>query len=168
MKPYLYILAVLLVGGGIGYFIGQKSVTFEQSVDKGSIATPSDEQAIQQVLSRQGEAYRLHDATLVFRDCSSSYIEIDGMSGETRGLQKSVITAYELFRPGQSISFNLREIDVKIVRNSAVVRAHYSKTSELFEKEGINAFLGSGLWLMSKVNGKWQINAFWYTEETKR
>jgi hypothetical protein len=78
------------------------------------------------------------------------------------------MTAYQLFRPGQSISLNLREIDVKIVRNSAIVRADYSKTSELFEKEGINAFLGSGLWLMSKVNGKWQIDAFWYTEETKR
>jgi hypothetical protein len=168
VKPYLYILAVLLVGGGIGYFIGQKSVTFEQSVDKTAIDATSDEQSIKQVLGRQSEAYRLHDATLVFRDCSNSYVEIDGISGETRGLQKSVMTAYQLFRPGQSISLNLREIDVKIVRNSAIVRADYSKTSELFEKEGINAFLGSGLWLMSKVNGKWQIDAFWYTEETKR
>ena len=26
MKPYLYIVAVLLVGGSIGYFIGQRTV----------------------------------------------------------------------------------------------------------------------------------------------
>jgi hypothetical protein len=168
VKPYLYILGVLLVGGGIGYFVGQKSITFEHALDTGSSAIANDEQSIQQVLSRQSEAYRVHDAMLAFRDCASSYVEIVGITGEARGLQKSVITCYELFKSGQSVNLSLKDLDITIVKNSAIVRANYSKTSELFEKEGISGFLGSGLWVMSKSNGKWQIHAFWYTEEPKK
>jgi hypothetical protein len=168
MKPYLYILGVLLVGGGIGYFIGQKSRTFEHRLDDAGVATQNDEQLIRQILNRQGEAYRLHDALLVFRDCANSYVEIDGITGEGRGLQESVIACYELFRPGQSVNVNLKELDIKIVKNSAIVRASYSKTSDLFDKEGISGFLGNGLWLLSKSNGRWHIHAFWRTEESKK
>src|SRR5262245_11579991 len=81
VKPYLYILGVLLVGGGIGYFIGQRSATLEHWVDNRGIPTATDGQSIQQVLARLSEAYRLHDAMLVFRDCSNSYIEIDAITG---------------------------------------------------------------------------------------
>jgi len=168
VKPYLYILGVLLVGGGIGYFIGQKLSTFEHAPYNGVATTNGDEQSIRRILDRQSEAFRLHDAMLLFRDCASSYVEIDGVTGEGRGLQASVIASYELFKPGQNISFNLKEPDIKIVGNSAIVRADYSKTSELFEKEGISGFLGSALWMMSKSNGKWQIHAFLWTEDAKK
>jgi hypothetical protein len=168
VRPYLYILGVLLVGGGIGYFIGQKSARFEHSLYDSSNVTQNDEQLILQILNRQSEAYRVHDALLVFRDCASSYVEVDGSTGEGRGLEKSVIACHELFRPGQSINFNVKEPDIKIVKNSAVVRASYSKTSDLFEKEGISGLLGQGLWLLSKSNGTWQIHAFWWTEESKK
>ncbi len=168
MKPYLYIVGVLLVGGGIGFFIGQRSNNVEPPSYKGVTTVESDEQAIQQILDRQSEAYRLHDAILLFRDCASSYVEVDGASGEGRGLQESVIACYGLFKPGQSINLSLKELDIKIVKNAAIVKANYSKTSELFEREGISGFLGSGLWMMSKSNGKWQIHAFWSTEDAKK
>ena len=168
MKPYLYILGVLLVGGGIGFFVGQRSITIERQTDKELTSTTDAEQSIRGILNRLSEAYRLHDAMSVFRDCSESYVEVDGNSGEGRGLQKSLLVAYELFRPGQSISLNIKEIDIKVVKNTALIRANYSKTSELFDKEGISGLLGSGLWIMSRLNGKWQIQAFWYTEDTAK
>jgi len=168
MKPYLYILGVLLVGGGIGYFIGQKSATLEQSLQNLDQASQADDPSIRKVLIGQSEAYRLHDPLLLFRDCSNSYVEVDAMSGEARGLEKSVLTCYELFKAGQSIAFNLKDIDIAVLHNSAIVKAGYTKTSELFERQGISGLSGQGLWIMSKSNGKWQISAFWRTEETKK
>jgi hypothetical protein len=168
MKPYLYILGVLLVGGGIGYFIGQKSAILERKSQQWREANQNDESSVREVLFGLSEAYRLHDSLLLFKDCANTYVEIDGITGEARGLEKSVLASYELFRTGQSVAFSLKDIDVKILHNSALVRAGYSKTSEIFEKEGITGLLGQGLWIMSKSTGKWQIDAFWQIEESKR
>jgi len=168
MKPYLYILAVLLVGGGIGYFIGQKSAMLERTSQDLGEARQNDDSSVRQILSGQVEAYRLHDSMLLFRDCANSYVEIDGITGEASGLERSVLVSYEVFRAGQSVAFNLKDIDVKVFHNSAIARAAYSKTSELFEKRGVTGLIGQGLWIMSKSAGKWQIDAFWRIEESKK
>lgn len=168
MKPYLYILAVLMVGGGIGYFIGRKSVTLENSLLKGTSSGQDDSQLIRKVLEGQSEAYKLHDALLLFRDCANSYVEIVGDTGESKGLERSLISYYQMFVSGHSINFTFRITDLKVSKNSALVKASYSKTSDLYEQDGIKGLIGEGLWLLSKSNGKWQINAFSWTEEAKR
>ncbi|PYV90688.1 MAG: hypothetical protein DMG05_09370 [Acidobacteria bacterium] len=168
MKPYLYILAVLMVGAGIGYFIGQKSVTFQNSVFKTLTSDQDDSQLIRKVLEGQSEAYKLHDALLLFKDCSNSYVEIVEDTGESRGLERSLIYYHQMFVLGHSINFNFKINDLKIAKNSAVVKASYSKTSDLYDQEGIKGLTGEGLWLLSKSNGRWQINAFSWTEEAKK
>src|SRR5438552_10060706 len=168
MRPYLYILAVLIVGGGIGYFIGRKSVTLENAILKTATSDQDDSQLIKKILDGQCQAYKLHDALLLFRDCANSYVEIVGDTGESRGLERSLISYYQAFVSGHSINFNFRIIDLKISKSSAVVRANYSKTSDLYEQDGIKGLNGEGLWLLSKSNGKWQINAFSWVEETKK
>jgi len=168
MKPYLYILAVLMVGAGIGYFIGQKSVTFQNSVFKTLTSDQDDSQLIRKVLEGQSEAYKLHDALLLFKDCSNSYVEIVEDTGESRGLERSLIYYHQMFVLGHSINFNFKINDLKIAKNSAVVKASYSKTSDMYDQEGIKGLTGEGLWLLSKSNGRWQINAFSWTEEAKK
>ena len=168
MKPYLYILAVLMVSGSIGYFIGRKSVTLENSLLKTDTSDQDDSQSIRKILERQREAYKLHDALRLFRDCANSYVEIVGDTGESKGLERSLISYYQAFISGHSINFNFKITDLKISKSSAVVRANYSKTSDLYEQDGIKGLNGEGLWLLSKSNGKWQINAFSWVEETKK
>src|SRR2546426_2532120 len=168
MKPYLYILAVLMVGGAIGYFIGRKSVTLENSLLKTATSDQNDNQLIREILDRQSEAYKLHDALLLFRDCANSYVEIVGDTGESKGLEGSLIFYYQVFISGHSINCKFRITDLTISKNSAVVKANYSKTSDLYEQGGIKGLTGEGLWLLSKSNGKWQINAFSWTEEMKK
>jgi len=168
MRPYLYILAVLIVGGGIGYFIGRKSVTLENAILKTATSDQDDSQLIKKILDGQCQAYKLHDALLLFRDCANSYVEIVGDTGESRGLERSLISYHQMFVSGHSINFNFRINDLKISKNYAVVKASYSKTSDLYEQEGIKGLTGEGLWLLSKSNGKWQINAFSWTEEMKK
>jgi hypothetical protein len=167
VKPYLYILAVLLVGGGIGYYVGEKSVTYEQSHLTLSGAGSNDSEAIQKVLKRQGEAYTLHDALLLLRDCSPSYVEINGNSGESYNLERSLISHHELFTAGKSVNFNVINPEIQISKNLAVIKASYSKTSDSYEKEGIKGLVGNGLWILSKTNGRWQIDAFAWTEDVK-
>jgi hypothetical protein len=167
MKPYLYILAVLLVGGGIGYYIGQRSAEWEKA---SSVAGPSggdDLQIIKSILERQTEAYDLHDAMLLLRDCAPSYVEINGDTGEAFSLTRAQLFYYDLFHPGKSVTLNLKNPDIRISRNLATVRAGYSKTSEAYEREGIKGKTGEGLWLLSKNNGRWQIVSFAWIEEAK-
>ena len=83
MRPYLYILGVLLVGGGIGYFIGQKSATFEHSLYDSSNVAQNDEQLILQILNRQSEAYRLRHPSGV--QGAPVPMWVDGSTGEGRG-----------------------------------------------------------------------------------
>jgi hypothetical protein len=123
---------------------------------------------IRKVLEGQSEAYKLHDALLLFKDCSNSYVEIVEDTGESRGLERSLIYYHQMFVLGHSINFNFKINDLKIAKNSAVVKASYSKTSDLYDQEGIKGLTGEGLWLLSKSNGRWQINAFSWTEEAKK
>ena len=157
-----------MVGAGIGYFIGQKSVTFQNSVFKTLTSDQDDSQLIRKVLEGQSEAYKLHDALLLFKDCSNSYVEIVEDTGESRGLERSLIYYHQMFVLGHSINFNFKINDLKIAKNSAVVKASYSKTSDMYDQEGIKGLTGEGLWLLSKSNGRWQINAFSWTEEAKK
>jgi hypothetical protein len=167
MKPYLYILAVLLVGGGIGYFIGIKSVAIEQSITN-SARPQDDSQLLLKILERQTEAYKLHDELLLLRDCASNYSEINGNSGATLDLQKTILFYHEQFKEGKSISFVSRNPEIKISKNSALIKALYAKTSDMYEKLEIKGYAGEGVWLLSKSNGTWQINSFAYVEEAKK
>jgi hypothetical protein len=167
VKPYLYILAVLLVGGGIGYYVGKKSVTYEQSQSTLPGGGPNDSEAIRNVLKRQSEAYSRHDALLLLRDCSPAYVEINGNNGESYNLEKSLISYHELFTAGKGINYNLINPEIQISKNLAIIKASYSKTSDSFEKEGIKGFVGNGVWILSKTNGRWQIDAFSWTEDVK-
>jgi hypothetical protein len=167
VKPYLYILAVLSVGGGIGYYVGKKSLTYEQSHLTLSGSGPNDSQAIRTILERQSQAYTLHDALLLLRDCSPSYVEVNGNNGESYNLEKSLISYHEQFTAGKSITFNLINPEIQISKNLAVIRATYSKTSDSYEKEGTKGLVGQGVWILSKTNGRWQIDAFSWTEDVK-
>jgi len=155
------------VGGGIGYYVGEKSVTYEQSHLTLSGASSGDSEAIRNVLKRQSEAYSRHDALLLLRDCSPSYVEINGNDGESYNLEKSLISHHELFTAGKSVNFNLINPEIQISKNLAVIKASYSKTSDSYENEGIKGFVGNGLWILSKTNGRWQIDAFSWTEDVK-
>ncbi len=56
MKPYLYIVAVLLVGGSIGYFLGQRTAGSQHDHCYRSSRLPSDDRStIETLLNRQKE-----------------------------------------------------------------------------------------------------------------
>lgn len=167
MKPYLYILAVLLIGGGIGFYLGMKSVVVEQALTNSSTQM-DDKQLLLKILERQSEAYSLHDELLLLRDCAESYSEVNGATGVTMDLEKAVLFYHEQFKVGKSISFSLKDPEVTISSNSALIKASYSKTSDWYEKMGIKGYAGNGIWLLSKSNGQWQINACAYVEEAKK
>ncbi len=168
MKPYLYILAVLLVGAGMGFFVGQKVVRVGSSQQMTSERSDDDTQLVQELLERQIEAYRLHDALLIFRDCANSYVEIDGNTGQSMGLEKSLVSYHEQFRSGSAINFSLRDPKITVSRNFAMVKSSYLKTSDSYEKEGFRGLVGEGVWLLSRENGKWQITAFSRIENPKQ
>ena len=85
MKPYLYILIVLSIGGVIGFFAGRGMVVSPSQVETPVQTTQADSEAIHRILERQVEAYRLQDALLLMRDCEESFVEIDGNSGRSSG-----------------------------------------------------------------------------------
>jgi len=167
MKPYLYILAVLLVGGGIGYYAGLKSVDWEKAAGISGPLGSNDTEKIQSILQRQVEAYSLHDASLLLRDCASAFVEVNGSSGETFNLERTQLYYYDSLRSGKSVTLALKNPEIKLSGNMAMVRSSYTKTSESYEKEGIKGKVGEGLWILSKNNGRWQIAAFAWKEEGK-
>jgi hypothetical protein len=168
MKPYLYIVAVLMVGGSVGYFIGQRTA------DSHAILTPSgrfpsnDRSTVDVLLSRQKEAYAAHDELLLFRDCLASYVEVNAATGETYNLETAIIRQHELFRPGKTVSVLFGNVDVSVMQNSALVRGTYSKTSDQYEQQGFSGLTGQVLWLLSKQGERWQIAASVWTEEKKQ
>ena len=168
MRPYLYILAVLLVGGGIGYYIGEKSVEWERTSETGAPSGTNDTQMIQSILQRQTEAYSLHDALMLLRDCTSDYVEINGSSGEVFNLQRAQLFYYDIFRSGKSVNFTFRAPEIKVSGNLAIVKAGYLKTSEIYENAGLKGKVGEGLWTLARNNGRWQIASFAWNEEGKR
>ena len=168
MKPYLYILVVLLVGGSIGFFIGRES-----TVSTSSVATPpetpqADSDSIHGILERQKEAYDLHDALLLLRDCEESFVEIDGNSGRSYNLAQTLIYYHEQFSPGKSVRLQFNQPEVSINNNSAVVRSHYVKTSDMYTDQGYESLVGEGLWLLTKNGGVWRVTVFFRTESFKR
>jgi hypothetical protein len=168
MKPYFYILAVLLAGGSIGYFIGQRTAT-PGVVTRHSGQLQSDDRAtIETLLSRLKEAYAAHDELLLFRDCAPAYVEVNATTGESFNLQRAVIRHHELFRPGKTVSVLFGNLDVNLLQNSALVRGTYSKTSDQYEQLGFAGLTGQVLWLLSKEGQRWQIAASSWTEERKQ
>ena len=168
MKPYFYIVAVLLVGGGIGYFIGQRTVAPGSTVSTSTKPSSDDRSTIEGLLSRQKEAYAAHDELLLFRDCTAGYVEINATTGEMFNLQAAVIRHHELFRPGKTVSVLFGNLDISLMQNSALVRGVYSKTSDQYEPQGFTGLTGQVLWLLSKQAERWQIAAFAWTEEKKQ
>lgn len=167
MKPYLYILAVLLAGGGIGFYFGMKYVAVEKALT-GPQPPMDDKQQVLAILERQTEAYSLHDELLLFRDCAESYSEVNGTTGITMDLKKAILFYHEQFKPAKSITFSIHNPEVTISKNSAMIKASYSKTSDLYDKIDIKGYAGEGIWLISKSNGQWQINAYSYVEEARK
>lgn len=168
MKPYFYILAVLLAGGSIGYFIGQRTATPGVIVNPPGKVNSDDRANIETLLSRLKEAYTAHDELLLFRDCAASYVEVNATTGESFNLQRAVIRYHELFRPGKSVSVLFANLDVSLMQHSALVRATYSKTSDQYEQQGFAGLTGQVLWLLSKEGERWQIAASSWTEERKQ
>jgi hypothetical protein len=168
MRPYLYIVAVLMVGGGIGYFIGQRTAAPGNAVGPSTKLVSDDRTTIEGLLSRQKDAYAAHDELLLFRDCAPGYIEVDATTGEMFNLQSAVIRHHELFRPAKTVSILFGNLDVSLMQNSALVRGTYSKTSDQYESQGFSGLTGQVLWLLSKRGEKWQIAAFVWTEEKKQ
>jgi hypothetical protein len=168
MKPYLYILFVLLVGGGIGYYIGMKSTEYELKPFQSAVQPSNDQQAVLSLLERQKEGYNLHDELLLLRDCADQYVEMNGMTGEAFGLQKAILSYHDQFRSGKNINFGFNNPEVKISGATASIRANYYKTSDSYENLGIKGFAGEGTWLLVKSNGNWKICAFSYLETAKR
>jgi hypothetical protein len=167
MKPYLYIVAVLLVGGTIGYFIGQR--TLDHTILTPSAKLSSDDRStVDVLLSRQKEAYAAHDELLLFRDCQANYVEVNATTGETYNLQTAIIRQHELFRPGKTVSVLFANLDVNVMQNSAFVRGTYSKTSDQYEQQGFSGITGQVFWLLSKQSERWQIAASVWTEEKKQ
>ena len=166
MKPYLYILGVLLVGGGIGFYIGQRSNPKDQiELGVSRAGQQNDQQKIQSILERQVEAYRLHDPFLLFRDCTDSFVEINSNSGETYGLSKAMVLYHDFFKSGKSIIFAIKRIDISVLKSSALVRATYSKISDVYEKEGVKGRVGEGIWIFSKSGDHWLISAYAWKED---
>jgi hypothetical protein len=168
MKPYLYIVAVLLVGGGIGYFVGQRTVNTNTTFTQSRGLPSNDRSRIEVLLARQKEAYAAHDELLLFRDCLTSYVEINATTGETYNLQTAIIRHHELFRPGKTVSVLFGNPDVNVMQSSALVRTTYSKTSDQYEQQGFSGLTGQVLWLLSKEGDRWQIAASAWTEEKKQ
>ncbi|MDE2667997.1 MAG: hypothetical protein OXI69_17790 [Acidobacteriota bacterium] len=164
MKPYLYILIVLSVGGIIGFFVGRELVVAPPRVETPVETTQADSEAILQILERQVEAYRLRDALLLMRDCEESFVEIDGNSGRSYSLAQALVLYHELFQPEQGIRLRLGQPEVTITHNSAVVRSRYVKTSDRYADQGIESVTGDGQWLLTKVGNIWQITVFFRTE----
>ncbi len=167
MKPYLYILLVLLVGGSIGFFIGRQSTALAPSFETPPDTVQSDSDSIQGILERQKEAYRLHDALLLMSDCEHSFVEIDGNSGRSYDLAQTLIYYHEQFKPGKSVRLQFNEPEVSIQKNSAVVRAHYLKTSDMYADQGYEGVAGEGMWLLTKNGGIWRVTVFFRTESFK-
>jgi hypothetical protein len=167
MKPYLSILIVLLIGGIAGFYLGQKSSTVERIISE-RVESPKDErQAIEAVLQRQKQAYSLHDAMLLFRDCSDSYVEVNGTTGQSYNLQKAILQYHESFQPGKAVVFNLINPEIAVLGRFAVVKSEFSKTSDYYEQEGFKGYVGRGVWVMSFPNNQWEITAFAWSEERK-
>lgn len=164
MKPYLYILIVLSVGGVIGFFVGREMVVSPPSVETPVEATQADSEAVQAILDRQVEAYRLRDAFLLMRDCEESFVEIDGNSGRSYNLAQALVHYHQVFQPDQGIRLQLRQPEVTITHKSAVVRSDYVKTSDRYADQGIKSVAGEGLWLLTKNGDIWQITVFFRTE----
>jgi len=167
MRPYFYILAVLLVGGSIGYFIGQRTG------GPGGLPSPSsriqqdDRAMIERLLDRQKEGYASHDEFLLFRDCAASYVEINASTGEALNLQRAMIYYHELLKPGKAVNVLFDNLVVSVIQNAALVQATYSKTSDLYEQQGFTGLTGKVLWLLSKEGDRWRIVASAWTEEKK-
>ena len=168
MKPYLYILIVLSVGGVIGFFVGRELVVPPPPVTAPIETTQADSEAIQAILERQVEAYRLRDAFLLMKDCEESFVEIDGNSGRSYNLAQALVHYHQLFQPDQGIRLQLHQPEVKITHKSAVIRAGYVKTSDRYADQGVESVAGEGLWLLTKNGDVWQITAFFRTETIQR
>ena len=168
MKPYLYIAAVLLVGGSIGYFIGQRTVDPHAILAPSGRLASNDRSTVDILLSRQKDAYTAHDELLLFRDCLASYVEVNATTGETYYLQTAIIRHHELFRPGKTVSVLFGNLDVTVMQNSALIRGNYSKTSDQYEQQGFSGLTGQVFWLLSKEGERWQIAASAWTEEKKQ
>ncbi|MFN8008865.1 MAG: hypothetical protein U0V70_17940 [Terriglobia bacterium] len=168
MKPYMYILAVLLVGGGIGYFLGRQMTPIEKSLQEVGAPSENPQEKIRAILDRQSEAYRLHDPLLLYRDCADSYVEINSNSGDSYGLSRALLNHLDEFKGGKSVNFNFLNPEIEFMGNSAVVKSNFSKTSDIYEQQGIKGMIGKGIWILSKVNDHWRINAFVWREEIKQ
>ena len=168
MKPYLYILGVLLTGGVIGFFVGQR--TAPSSIQEGVVShSPADPQvSIRTVLERMTEAYKLHDSALLFRDCSASYVEIDANTGESYGLQLALVRYHDEFQVGKSITFRFAEPEISVLQNAAIVRAKFTKLSDLYEDQGFSGFSGEGVWLFSNDRDRWKVTAFVFLQSKKQ
>lgn len=164
MKPYLYILIVLSVGGVIGFFVGQQMVVSPPRVATPVETTQADSETIHRILERQVEAYRLQDALLLMRDCEKSFVEIDANSGRSYNLTQALVYYHQLFHPEKGIRLQLSQPEVQITHNSAVVRSRYVKTSDRYADQGVKSVAGEGLWLLTKNGGVWQITVFFRTE----
>lgn len=168
MKPYLYILIVLSVGGVIGFFVGREMVAPLPQVATPVETTQADSEEIQRILERQVEAYRLKDALLLMRDCEESFVEIDGNSGRSYSLAQALVHYHQMFQPEEGIRLQLGPPEVTITHNSAVVRSRYVKTSDRYADRGIERVTGDGQWLLTKDGDVWQITVFFRTETIQR
>jgi hypothetical protein len=168
VKPYMYILAVLLVGGGIGYFVGRSINPVEKSLQEATSPSANPQEQIKEVLDRQSEAYKIHDPLLLYRDCADSYVEVNGNSGESYGLSRALLVHLDEFKAGKSINLNFMNLEIELAGNSATVKGNFSKTSEVYEQQGFKGLVGQGIWIMSRINDRWKINAYAWHEELKQ
>ncbi len=109
----------------------------------------------------------MHDALLMLRDCASSYVEVNATTGESYGFHKALTRYHETFGAGKSISFALKNQEITVTQNTAVVRASYSKTSDQFEQQGFQGWTGQGLWLLARTGDRWETVAFSWNEQRK-
>jgi hypothetical protein len=140
----------------------------EKSLQESTSPSASPQGKIQEVLERQSEAYKIHDPLLLYRDCADSYVEVNGNSGESYGLSRALLSHLDEFRAGKSINLNFMNLEIELVGNSAIVRGNFSKTSEIYEQQGFKGLVGQGIWILSKINDRWRINAFAWREEVKQ
>jgi len=168
MRPYFYIVAVLLVGGSIGYFLGQRTVEPRTLLTTSNKLPSDDRSALQTLLNRQKDAFAAHDEFLLFRDCAAGYVEVNATTGETLNLQAAIIRYHELFRPGKTVSVLFGNLDISLMQNAAFARGTYSKTSDQYEQQGFSGLTGQVSWLFSKQGERWQIAASVWTEEKKQ
>ena len=168
MKPYLYILLVLSVGGAIGFFVGRETIVSPPQPDTPAKTTQADSESIHRILERQVESYRLRDAFLLMRDCEKSFVEIDGNSGRSYDLAEALVYYHQLFQPKKGIRLQLNQPEVSITHNSAMVRSRYLKTSDRYADQGVESVAGEGLWLLTRNGAGWQVTVFFRTESVKR